>query len=248
MSQPLNLLVSDFTQQSSLRVNYDLYARIEKVLPVANYTELRKSVTQNAYIKPLLLAEIKRRLNGAYYTAKFLARDGLVMIYIDHEGATGAGGSFPSKVAALKTRAPSSLPPQALGAVSTATGVRGTNTPNTPNTSGTGDVRTTPTPEVLALADCIAYVCHTVLDNGDKTVKLIKFSSLSNPDLDAKLTSSVCQGNIMSYPVIIEEDVDDTEFSQLAEIYRLLLSPPNDDWNSVADVKAPRLRSSYALS
>lgn len=272
MSQSLNLLVSNFTQQYTHRVNYDLYEQIKQLLPVATYVELRESLTNNRYIKPLLLAEITKRLSQANYTAKYSNRENVVIVYIDHDGvsdnASPSDMPSPSSSPTISPRASPAVRRSSLidirlsrsGSVDSNASGSNSNASNTVTTasSATDKLPTSlPAPPVLALSDCVAYICQTIKEDGSKTVKLIKFSSLSHPEYNIVVSKSFCGNNSngngnsngnsvsMSFPVIIEEDPEDNEFTLTANLLRQLLTPANDDKNSLAKVPTSPLRGRY---
>jgi len=90
------------------------------------------------------------------------------------------------------------------------------------NNSGQG---VSPTPEVLAMSDCMAYVCFGVNDNNQRVTTITNFSSLSHPELTTKI-SECGTGNGMYYPVFVQYDTDEAEFSNLAYIYNTLAMKP----------------------
>lgn len=179
MTESLDLLVSNFVQQGLVTAPADLlYQRIKKAIPTATLEELSKSLTDDIAIRPLLLKEIKNRLNQAYYITRYSPSDNLLYVYVDHANNTGIG--------------------------------------------------VTPTPDVLALSDTMAYICPKINDKGEKVNTVTKFTSLSHPEL-AKDVGECKAGNGFLCPIFLQNDTEDAEFYNLSILYNRLMNVPNSN-------------------
>jgi hypothetical protein len=179
MSSSLNQLVSNFVQQSLVRApDYTLYTKIKEMIPEATYEELKNSVTDNSGIRPLLIQEIKRRLNACFYIAKYSKDDNIVNIYVDYANSSGLGIS--------------------------------------------------PTPEVIAMNDCMAYVCFKIVmydnDTTETMTSITNFTSLSHPEMLTKIGECSKNQRGMYYPVLVQSDSEDGEFFNLAQLYQILIN------------------------